>query len=174
MGKYVESFEDRLLKENSEKTYENMYKLIVLYIKETLKIEIEINEHVPNTHIAETFKDVLKYLELEHMYPKEFHEEYSYTGSKWTLEKGTEVVITTHKYEHHILKYLITGVYFNKKLLKENGISEIHRVYQKLREKDDEIRNTMKLVSTHLRDYVMKHLSSNDLQADKIKIKKRA
>ena len=76
-----------------------------------------------------------------------------------------------HYSDYHILKYLESGEYFNKELLKQNGISEIHRVYQKLRDKYDEVRNTMKIVNLSLRDYIMKHIVKKDLNAHKIKIK---
>ena len=148
-----------------------MYKLIILYIKEALKSDKQINEYVPNSHIAESLKDVLIYLELENMYPNEFHVEHQTTGEQWTQEKGTEYITNIVKSDYHILKYLESGEYFNKQFLKQNGVSEIHIVYQKLRDKYDEIRNTMKIVNLHLSDYIMKHLVTKDLNAHKIKIK---
>ena len=148
-----------------------MFNLIVEYIKKTLNSEKKINEYVPNTHIAEHFKDVLIYLELENMYPNEFHIEHQTTGEQWTKEKGTEYITNTVKSDYHILKWLETGEYFNKELLKQNGEDEIHRVYQKLRDKYDEVRNTMKIVNIRLDSYIMKHLVKKDLKSHKIKIK---
>jgi hypothetical protein len=171
MREQIDNFKNFLLKENRVSTYNEMFNLIVEYIKKTLNSEKKINEYVPNTHIAEHFKDVLIYLELENIYPNEFHIEHQTTGEQWTKEKGTEYITNTVKSDYHILKWLETGEYFNKELLKQNGEDEIHRVYQKLRDKYDEVRNTMKIVNIHLDSYIMKHLVKKDLKSHKIKIK---
>jgi len=171
MREQIDNFKNFLLKENRVSTYNEMFNLIVEYIKKTLNSEKKINEYVPNTHIAEHFKDVLIYLELENMYPNEFHIEHQTTGEQWTKEKGTEYITNTVKSDYHILKWLETGEYFNKELLKQNGEDEIHRVYQKLRDKYDEVRNTMKIVNIRLDSYIMKHLVKKDLKSHKIKIK---
>jgi hypothetical protein len=142
----------RIINENKVSSYDEMYKLIVKYIKKTLKIEKPIIEFVPNTHIADKFKKVLIYLELENMYPSEFG-----------LDKENS--------EYHILKILNSDEYFNKDLLENNGVDEIYRVYNKLSEKKDKIRNTMILANIELRDVIMKHLSNDDLKSHKIKIK---
>ena len=144
-------------KENKVSYYKEMYKLITLYIKETLKSEKHINEYVPNSHIAESFRDVLKYLELENMYPNEFHVEHQITGEQFTKEKGTEFTTTTVKSDYHILKYLESDEYFNMELLKQNGETEIHRVYQKLRNKHDKVRNNIKIASFKLPNYITQH-----------------
>ena len=171
MREQIDNFKNFLLKENRVSTYNEMFNLIVEYIKKTLNSEKKINEYVPNTYIAEHFKDVLIYLELENIYPNEFHIEHQTTGEQWTKEKGTEYITNTVKSDYHILKWLETGEYFNKELLKQNGEDEIHRVYQKLRNKYDEVRNTMKIVNIHLDSYIMKHLVKKDLKSHKIKIK---
>lgn len=158
---------------NENSSYDKMYKLILEYIKKTLSSKIEINKHVDNTHIAETFKEVLIYLELENMYPNEFHVEHKHTGWQFTEEKGTEYITSTSKSDFHILKWLESGDYFNKELLKSNGEEEIHRVYQKLREKNDLVENTIKLVRIKLDDYVQKHLVNKDLNAHNVKIVKK-
>ena len=154
---------------NTSPSYNNMYNLIVLYIKETLKSPLKINEYVPNTHIADTFRDVLVFLELENMYPNEFHNEHTYKGEIWTREKGKQETIHTEKSNFHFLNILEDG-YFNKTLLLNNKEEEIHRVYQKLRERHDPIRNNMKSVDISLRDIVMPHKSKRDLKSYKIKI----
>jgi hypothetical protein len=59
--------------------------------------------------------------------------------------------------------------YFNEQLLDDNGYNEIHRVYQKLRIKDDYLRNMIKLVQIELRDVIMRDLVDKTLNADKIK-----
>jgi hypothetical protein len=171
MREQIDKFKNFLLKENKVSTYNDMFNLIIEYIKKTLNSEKKINDYVPNTHIAEYFRDVLIYLELENMYPNEFHIEHQTTGEQWTKEKGTEYITNTVKSDYHILKWLETGEYFNKELLKQNGEDEIRRVYQKLRDKYDEVRNTMKIVNIHLDSYIMKHLVKKDLKSHKIKIK---
>jgi len=171
MREHIDNFKNFLLKENKVSSYNDMFNLIIEYIKKTLNSEKKINDYVPNTHIAEYFRDVLIYLELENMYPNEFHIEHQTTGEQWTKEKGTEYITNTVKSDYHILKWLETGEYFNKELLKQNGEDEIHRVYQKLRDKYDEVRNTMKIVNIHLDSYIMKHLVKKDLKSHTIKIK---
>lgn len=171
MREQIDKFKTFIFEENKIYSYEEMYKLIALYIKETLKSDKQINEYVPNSHIADSFRDVLIYLELENMYPNEFHVKHQVTSEEWTQEGGTKYTTFTVKSDYHILKYLESGEYFNKELLKQNGIIEIHRVYQKLRDKYDEVRNTMKIVNIKLSDYVMKHIAKKDLNAHKIKIK---
>jgi hypothetical protein len=171
MREQIDNFKNFLLKENKVSSYNDMFNLIIEYIKKTLKSKKKINDYVPNTHIAEYFREVLIYLELENMYPNEFHIEHQTTGEQWTKEKGTEYITNTVKSDYHILKWLETGEYFNKELLKQNGEDEIHRVYQKLRDKYDEVRNTMKIVNIHLDSYIMKHLVKKDLKSHKIKIK---
>jgi len=130
-------------------SYEEMYDLIVSYIKNTMKAKEQIDEYVPNYHIAQNFRDVLIHLELENMYPNEF--------------KSVEGL--------EILNNLNKDNYFSEELLKNNGTDEIYRVYQKLREKRDIIRNIMILAGIELQDVVMPHKSKEDLKSHKIRIK---
>jgi hypothetical protein len=139
----------KLLMEQTGLSYEEMYDLIVLYIKNTMKSKEQIDKWVPNYHIAQKFRDVLIHLELEHMYPEDFR---SFEYLK-------------------ILKNLNDHNYFNKDLLKKNGTGEIYRAYQQLREKTDRIRNIMILAGIKLRDVVMPHKSKEDLKSHKIRIK---
>lgn len=88
-----------------EYSYDQMYKLIKMYIKETLKSDKQINEYVPNTHIAQTFRDVLIYLELENIYPNEFHKQHL----------DNDILVDSN---YHILDNLKYGEYFNKKIIK--------------------------------------------------------
>lgn len=56
--------------------------------------------------------------------------------------------------------------------LNNDGVDEIHKTYQKLREKKDIIRNYLMLIDTRIPyEYNMKHKNNNDLKSDKIKIK---
>lgn len=58
--------------ENSIK-FDKVFKTVKKYIDFTLKTEIQINNYVPNTHIAATFKEVLQACEKENMYPNIYH-----------------------------------------------------------------------------------------------------
>jgi len=53
--------------------FETIDKTIRKYIKTVLKIETVIDKYVPNTHIAEVFKDVLICSEFENEYPNVYH-----------------------------------------------------------------------------------------------------
>ncbi len=129
-------------------SYDETYDLIVSYIKNTMKAKEQIDEWVSNSHIAKVFKDVLVHLELEHMYSDEF--------------KSVKVL--------EILNNLNKDNYFSKELLKKNDTDEIYRVYEKLREKRDVIRNIMILAGIELRDVIMPHKAKEDLKSHKIKI----
>lgn len=170
MGNRIFNFNNYILNENSKKTYEEVYDLIVKYINLTLESDIQINQYVPNTHIAKVFKDVLIFLELENMYYDDFHGEYQHKGEEWSEEGGYKEVYTTVKTDIHFLKYLENGTYFNSELLKSNTEEEIHRVYQKLREKKDEIRNNILLARIKLEHIIMPHLTKSNLDSHKIKI----
>jgi len=156
-----------LNEENKQLKYQDAYNLIVKYINETLKEEKQINDYVPNYHIADVFKDVLKYLELEHKYPNEFHIEHLVNGSYADENGDFKTTSSIKKSNYHILSHI--NDYFNEQLLDENGYNEIHRVYQKLRGKSDYLRNILKLVVIELRDTIMKDLVDRTLNADKIK-----
>ena len=169
MSKKLNKFGE-FLNEGKSTSYDDMSKLILEYIKQTLNSKKQINQFVPNSHIAESFRDVLIYLELENMYPDEFHKEHKVTSEQWTKEKGTEYTTYTAKSDYHILQWLETDDYFNREKLSENPEDEIHRVYQKLRDKNDFVRNTMKIVNLHLEYCVMKHLAKKDLKAHKVRI----
>ncbi len=66
MREQIDRFKDFILKESVSKStnFETIDKVIRTYIKYVLKTDENISEYVPNTHIAETFKDVLIYSEL--------------------------------------------------------------------------------------------------------------
>jgi len=139
--------------------FNSVFKTIKTYIDFTLNSKTQINEYVPNTHIAETFKEVLQACEKESMYPEIYHN------------------LPYEEYEHKEGTYSISFLdkindYFNLEILNQNGIDEIHRAYQKLREKHDYIRQALKLIDTRIPiEYNMQHKIKNDLKSDKIKIK---
>jgi hypothetical protein len=175
MREQIDRFKDFLLKESVSKStdFETIDKVIRTYIKYVLKIDEKINEYVPNTHIAETFKDVLIYSELESKNEELFHnvkhDPYDSIGANNPddydiLDDGRYV--KKEKYSVGINRLLIPN-YFDLKRFKSDGIDEIHRTYQKLREKKDDVRNNIMLGRIVLRDYTHPQLSNSY----KIKIK---
>jgi len=154
--------------------FNNIYKSIKTYIDYTLKSETQINEYVPNTHIAKVFKDVLIYSELEDMYQNVFHnvkhDPYDSIGTNNPddydrLEDGRYVKKETYSVG---INDILIPEYFDLKRLKIDGVDEIHRTYQKLREKKDKVRNTLKLGRIVLPyEYTDKNLT----KSIKIKIK---
>jgi len=131
--------------------FNNVFNTIKTYIDFTLKTEEQINEYVPNTHIAEVFKEVLQACEKENMYPEIYH----------------------NAIGNIRISFLdILDDYLNLDILNKDGLNEIHRTYQKLREKYDTIRNNLKLIDTRIPDeYNMTHKIKKDLKTDKIIIK---
>ena len=161
MRENIDKFKDFILKESINKSidFETIDKVIRTYIKYVLKIDEKINEYVPNTHIAETFKDVLIYSELESKNEDTFHnvkhDPYDSIGTNNPddydrLEDGRYVKKETYSVG---INYLLIPEYFDLKRLKVDGIDEINRTYQKLREKRDLVRNNIILGRIVLRDY---------------------
>jgi len=129
------------------KKFNTIFKIIKKYIDFTLNYKNQINEYVPNTHIASIFKEILQLCEKESMYPEIYH-----SSSISVLNKINE--------------------YFNLELLNKNGSIEIHKIYQKLREKNDYINQTLKMSDIIIPyQYNMYHKIHNDLKSDKIQIK---
>ena len=141
-----------LYKNKNIETFNIIDKTIREYIKQTLKLDKQINQYVSNTHIADVFKDVLIYSELENENPEVFHnvkeDPYDKLGPNVdpndydVMDDGRFVKKKT--YSVGINDKLIPE-YFDLKRLKENPVEEIHRTYQKLREKKDEVRNMIML-----------------------------
>jgi hypothetical protein len=149
MTKLKTKFNDFL----DKNSFEYVFKLISKYIKQTLDSDIQINQYVPNSHIAQSFRDVLIACEMEDMYKDVYHN-------------------LPHDDVPTISFLNVIDQYFNEELLKQNGNDEIHRVYQKLREKYDYIRNNLKLIDTRIPfEYNMQHKIKKDLKSHKIKIK---
>ena len=176
MREQIDRFKSVLLKEsvNDSNSFNKINKTIRGYIKFILTSDKKINEYVPNTHIAEVFKDVLIYSELEDRNPDIFHnvkhDPYDSIGNNNPddydrLEDGRYVKKET--YSVGINDILIPG-YFDLGSLKINGINEVHKTYQKLREKEDDVRNNIKLGRIVLPyEYTNKRMS----KSDKIRIK---
>lgn len=133
-------------------TFKTIDKTIREYIKQTLKLDTQINQYVPNTHIADVFKDVLIYSELENEYPEVYHnvkyDPYDKLGPNVDpndydkLDDGRFQKKETYSVG---INDILIPEYFDLRRLKENPMEEIHNTYQKLREKKDTLRNTIKL-----------------------------
>jgi hypothetical protein len=158
---------------NKINNFENINKIIRKYIKYVLKAKEKINEYVPNTHIADKFKDVLNYSELESKNEDLFHKvkenPYDCIGNNNpddydVLDDGRYVKKETYSVG---INNLLIPDYFDLKRLKQDGVCEIHRTYQKLREKKDVVRNRIMLGKIVLRDYTHPQLTNSY----KIKIK---
>jgi hypothetical protein len=91
-----------------------------------------LNNHVPNSHIAQLFEEVIDAMVME-LYFKEDFEKAGITFIKYA-ERDFESIEGKSEKEQ---------------------IEIIHRAYQKLREKDNEIRNNLKLMDIKLADIVM-------------------
>ena len=106
--------------------------LILDYIMSVTEFSEQLNEYVPNSHIQERFKEVLTGLELEEKYPNEF--------------KRAGVVF--YKHIEEIFKPINT-------LDKKEKKDAILRAYQALREKENPIRNNLKLMYVRLQKIIM-------------------
>lgn len=96
-----------------------------------LSVEKAINQHVPNSHIVQAFEEVINAMVYELYFEKDF------------MNAGIEFI----KYVERDFE-CIDGKEDNQK------IEIIHNTYQKLREKDNEIRNNLKLMDIKLADLV--------------------
>lgn len=105
--------------------------LIVDYLF-ILKTQKQLNEYVPNSHIAETFEEVIDAMVFELYFPAEFI-----------------------KADIHFLKYAERDFQSIEGKSSEEQKEIIHNAYQKLREKDNETRNNLKEMKIELRDLLM-------------------
>jgi len=97
-----------------------------------LKSAITINPHVPNSHIAQLFEEVIDAMVMELYFKEDFE------------KAGIEFI-----------KYAERDFESVEGKSEKDQIEIIHRAYQKLREKDNEIRNNLKLMDIKLADIVM-------------------
>lgn len=94
--------------------------------------DIKLNEFVPNKHIAETFEEVIDAMVFELYFPEEFE------------KAGIRFI----EYAERDFKSI-------EGKSPEEQKEIIHNSYQKLREKDNEIRNNLKEMKIELRDLLM-------------------
>ena len=148
----VKNFGQFLNENVSDNKFENAFNRVKSYIDFTLKTEEQINEYVPNTHIAETFKDTLKLMEIENLYPEEFKKIGDDQVKYFKITSVVDIVLND----------------FNQTNLTP---MEIERVYQLRRDKHDFIRQNLKLIHTRLPDYALSDLSKKTIKTNKIIIK---
>jgi len=111
-----------------------VFSILVDYIIETKKTEKEqINPHVPNSHLVQLFEEVIDAMVMELYFEEDFK------------KVGIEFI----KYVERDFKSI------DNIETEEEKIDIIHEAYQKLRQKDNEIRNNLKLMDIKLADIVM-------------------
>lgn len=111
---------------------QKIFEILVDYILVINELSLNINEHVSNNHISLLIEDVIDAMVME-IY---FKEDFEKTGIEF-------------------IKYAARDFESIKEKSESERIEIIHRAYQKLREKDNEIRNNLKLVDIKLADIVM-------------------
>jgi adenine-specific DNA-methyltransferase len=118
--------------------FENIFVIIadfLITIKQISEFD-KLNSHVPNSHIIEAFEEVIDAMVFELYFPQEFN------------EAGIEFI----KYVERDFKS-IDGLDI------EQQKELIHDAYQKMRDKNNEIRNNIILMKIELRDLLMPILS---------------
>jgi hypothetical protein len=154
--------------------FNEINKTISGYIKFVLNLDNKINEFVPNTHIAEKFKNVLIYSELENNNQNVFdnvkHDPYDSIGLNNPddydrLKDGRYLKKETYSVG---INNMLMSEYFDLKRLKLEGINEINIVYQKLRRNVDKVRNNIILGRIVLPG---EYTDRNSTKSNKIKIK---
>jgi hypothetical protein len=116
----------------ADKDVQQTFKILSDYISAIFSFNSSINDYVPNQHIIETFDEVLDAMFYELFFKSEFEQ---------------------------------TGIFFTKYARRDFQSIEgkspkeqkeiIHNAYQKLREKENEIRNNLKEMKIELRDLLM-------------------
>lgn len=108
------------------------FKIIVDYILYLNSHEKQLNEYVPNSHIAETFEEVIDAMVFELYFPEEFKQaDISFINY---AERDFESIEGKPEQEQREI---------------------IHNAYQKLQERNNEIRNNLKLMDERLHDLIM-------------------
>jgi len=112
----------------------DIFSILVDYIIAIKKLkETQINSHVPNSHIVQLFEDVIDAMVMELYFEDDF--------------KNASIEFVKYaERDFKSIEHLKT---------EEEKIEVIHEAYQKLRQKDNEIRNNLKLMDIKLADIVM-------------------
>lgn len=117
-----------------KETEQAVFEIVVDYLHMLIELgeKNPINEYVPNSHIIQLFEEVIDAL----VYELYFEEDFS------------KAKIAFIKYAERDFKSI-------EGKGKEEAVKIIHSAYQKLREKDNEIRQNLKLMDTRLVDLIM-------------------
>lgn len=155
--------------------FNKINKTIRTYIKFVNSSNEQIDKYVRNNHLAEVFKGVLIHADLENTHTDVYHnvkhnvydsigsnnpDDYEITADgKYLLKKTYSVGIN----------HLLLGNYFDLKRLDADGVEEIKKCYQKLRRKEDEVRNLIVLARI-----VLPHefTDKSSMKANGIRLKK--
>jgi adenine-specific DNA-methyltransferase len=114
----------------------NTRQSLIDYILKLLTTSLVVIQETPNNHIYETFQEVVDALVFELYFPEEFE------------EKGIEI----EKYVKDIFKPI-------EGLSEEEQIKAIKEAYETLREKDNPLRNQIKLMKIELKELLLPILS---------------
>lgn len=126
----LESIPIPFIKKSEQELFSNLVDYIIL-IKSN-STDKTINEQVPNSHIAQLFEEVVDAMVMELFFKEDF------------IKAGIE-----------FLRYAERDFENIEGKLQDEQIEIIHNAYQKLRGKDNEIRNNLKLMDIKLADIVM-------------------
>ena len=124
---------DSLLVYYPTEQQEIQFNKLVDYIIVLLNKKKQINPHVPNSHLIQLFEEVIDAMVME-LY---FEEDFNNAG------------IAFIKYAERDFKSI------ERLKTEKEKIETIHQAYQTLRQKDNEIRNNLKLMDIKLADIVM-------------------
>ncbi|MBL7829466.1 MAG: N-6 DNA methylase [Saprospiraceae bacterium] len=113
-----------------------VFRNLIDYLLHLSKINLKLNEFIPNSHISEAFEEVIDALVFELYFPDEF------------AEKGIEI----EKYAQDIFKPI-------EDLGEEEQMKAIKEAYETLREKDNPLRNQIKLMKIELKELLLPILS---------------
>jgi adenine-specific DNA-methyltransferase len=116
--------------EKEEQVFVNLVDYI-LFLKETGEAE-KVNEYVPNSHLVEQFEEVIDAMVYELYFEEDF--------------RVAEI---------EIIKYATRDFPPIEGLETQAKIEVIHNAYQTLRQKDNEIRNNLKLMDIRLEELIM-------------------
>ena len=117
--------------ELSDTQNENVFINLVDYILKLKKVE-NLNDYVPNSHISETFEEVVDAMVFELYFPEDFKQ----AGISFINYAERDFQSIEGKNE-------------------EEQKEIIHNAYQKLREKNNEIRNNLHIMDVKLHDLIM-------------------
>ncbi|WP_286848839.1 hypothetical protein, partial [Sphingobacterium sp. UBA7253] len=115
----------------ANQSIQSIFDNICTYTLATNKFK-DFDKHVPNSHIAQLFEEVIDAMVMELYFKEDFE------------KAGIEFI-----------KYAERDFESIEGKPQSEQIEIIHRAYQKLREKDNEIRNNLKLMDIKLADIVM-------------------